>query len=205
MTFAKKRIRIICPEGGSKILFPSRASAEVYLENLKSHTKKPEALKPTRIYYCSACGGYHTSTSIESRVNRMSPKARAESLRLWRTQKYSPRELRDFTMQLESKAKNSAKIKKQPKILTDNTRTVIPGRVYRHFKGDYYRVLTTAHRTETNESLVIYQLLNRKKRKVWARPSKEFVSEVDHIKYPNARQRYRFELQGSKTKIKPNS
>lgn len=32
MTFAKKRIRIICPEGGSKILFPSHGSAEAYLE-----------------------------------------------------------------------------------------------------------------------------------------------------------------------------
>ncbi|MBF8791739.1 DUF1653 domain-containing protein [Pseudomonas sp. NY15372] len=33
-----------------------------------------------------------------------------------------------------------------------------PG-IYRHYKGPEYRVLGVAHHTETDESLVIYQLL----------------------------------------------
>ena len=43
-----------------------------------------------------------------------------------------------------------------------------PG-VYRHFKGNYYRLLFLAEHTETRETLVIYQALYGE-RGLWARP-----------------------------------
>ena len=66
------------------------------------------------------------------------------------------------------------------------------GATYRHFKGGEYFVLCVAMRTDTNELLVIY--VSKDTDKVWARPYREFISEVDHLKYPDATQRYRFEL-----------
>lgn len=71
-------------------------------------------------------------------------------------------------------------------------RIVRTGMVYRHFKGYHCLVLYIAKHTETEEKLVIYQCLNN--RKIYARPYYMFLSEVDHVKYPNATQKYRFEL-----------
>lgn len=65
--------------------------------------------------------------------------------------------------------------------------------IYRHFKGDYYLVEDTALDSETNEVLVIYRKLYDDCT-LWVRPLKMFLSEVDHNKYPNEKQHYRFEL-----------
>lgn len=67
------------------------------------------------------------------------------------------------------------------------------GHIYRHFKDKKYIVLDIVQYTEdNNEKIVIYQALygERKKR---ARPLSMFASEVDHEKYPEVTQRYRFE------------
>ena len=71
-------------------------------------------------------------------------------------------------------------------------------RVYRHFKGDYYLVEDIAHHSETGEEYVVYRKLYGDGG-LWVRPLSMFTQEVDRLKYPDAKQRYRFELQDIKS------
>lgn len=75
------------------------------------------------------------------------------------------------------------------------------GDIVRHFKREWvnsesseylYKILAFATHTETEEKLVVYQGLYAPY-KVCARPYDMFMSEVDHEKYPEATQKYRFE------------
>ena len=75
----------------------------------------------------------------------------------------------------------------------ENTRTLpVPGEFYRHFKNRMYRIVAIAYHSETEEPMVVYQAQYGLE-KVWVRPLAMFMEEVDHEKYPDVNQKYRFE------------
>ena len=80
-------------------------------------------------------------------------------------------------------------------------RDIQVGDIVQHFKREWvspetseylYKVLAVAYHTENGEKLVIDQALYAPF-KICARPYDMFMSEVDREKYPDIRQKYRFE------------
>jgi len=75
-----------------------------------------------------------------------------------------------------------------------------PGDIVQHFKREFehegnqylYEIVGLAHHSETDETLMVYRALYGEG-KMCARPVEMFYSEVDRSKYPDVKQKFRFE------------
>ena len=70
------------------------------------------------------------------------------------------------------------------------------GKVYRHFKGNYYFVENIAYDSETTERIVVYKPLYEREdgRSIWVRPEKMFLEEIPDRPDNITGQKFRFQL-----------
>ena len=78
-----------------------------------------------------------------------------------------------------------------------------PQEMYRHFKGNIYQIRCLAKHSETGELMVVYQAMYDTFQ-IYVRPLNMFMEEVDRAKYPDAKQRYRFELLQDMEDVSPS-
>ena len=65
--------------------------------------------------------------------------------------------------------------------------------IFKHFKGKEYKIITIAKDSEDLKEKVVYRG-EYDDNQVWIRSYEDFFQEVDHNKYPNIKQKYRFEI-----------
>ena len=69
------------------------------------------------------------------------------------------------------------------------------GRVYRHFKGNYYFVENVALDSETKERMVVYKpLYERQDSNIWVRRESMFLESIPERPDNITGQKYRFQL-----------
>ena len=69
------------------------------------------------------------------------------------------------------------------------------GKIYRHFKGNYYFVENIGYYSENSSPVVIYKPIYDREEKIWVRPLDMFLEEIDINRKDNITgQKYRFEL-----------
>ena len=70
------------------------------------------------------------------------------------------------------------------------------GKIYRHFKGNYYFIQDVALDSETKERIVVYRpIYDRNDSQVWVRREAMFLEKIDETRKDNITgQKYRFEL-----------
>lgn len=85
-----------------------------------------------------------------------------------------------------------------------NDRIFKPGDIVRHFKREtlneeelrankyLYEIVGVAIHSETREEMMVYRALYDDGG-MYVRPLQMFMEEVDHVKYPEIKQKYRFE------------
>ena len=71
--------------------------------------------------------------------------------------------------------------------------------VYKHFKNNYYILEDVATHSETGEKYAVYRQLYGNG-ELYIRPLDMFLSEGDKNKYPDVKQKFRFELQNTEKK-----
>ena len=81
-------------------------------------------------------------------------------------------------------------------VIMGQTRKPQAGDIYRHFKDKLYEIITIAIHSETEEEMVVYRQMYGNL-ETYVRPLSMFLSEVDHEKYPEVKQKYRFERIGA--------
>lgn len=69
------------------------------------------------------------------------------------------------------------------------------GKVYRHFKGNYYFVENIGYSSESQERLVIYKPLYKRDddKNIWVKPEKMFLEEIPKRPDNITGQKHRFE------------
>lgn len=65
--------------------------------------------------------------------------------------------------------------------------------IFHHFKGHEYKIITMSKDSEDLSDVVVYQNI-LDETSLWNRKALDFFSEVDHHKYPDIKQKYRFEI-----------